>query len=411
MWVARWVHAVLGLDVPLGLVGRVGVRRVALPGGLCLGPVSSGGPSPYPWVLYRCRRPLLVPVRRSLWQPGSSSGNQGVVVRRAAVFFAASPVGVARSPRVGVPSIPRVVSGGWWVCAGVIRTASESCFGGACWWCASPGVVWRLLGVGQRWSLRRGMPFLGVGHGACRGFIFLCASVSAPAPSWSLGGFLPPRCVPFGALPLWAPASHLGPLRAPLPECPFPSLALPLPVPFPFPVWWWWGRGGGGDGPGQEVGGLEPLAERLGGVGGAEALDRVAEEGIPCRLWHDCLQGGLVEVSRGAGAHLLEGVHHVHPFWPSRSPGPLHPAVELLQRGGKPPGEVGGGLGGGGVRARGPGAAGGGRGPAVVAGVALTGGAGAAVAGAGVGGRVRAEGGTGGGGGHWAAVACLVAPG
>ena len=35
-----------GLGVPLGLVGRVGVRRVALHGGLCLGPVSSGGFSP-----------------------------------------------------------------------------------------------------------------------------------------------------------------------------------------------------------------------------------------------------------------------------------------------------------------------------------------------------------------------------
>ena len=35
-----------GLGVPLGLVGRVGVRGVALPEGLCLGPVSSGGPGP-----------------------------------------------------------------------------------------------------------------------------------------------------------------------------------------------------------------------------------------------------------------------------------------------------------------------------------------------------------------------------
>ena len=35
-----------GLGVRLGLVGRVGVRGVALPGGLCLGPVSSGGSSP-----------------------------------------------------------------------------------------------------------------------------------------------------------------------------------------------------------------------------------------------------------------------------------------------------------------------------------------------------------------------------
>ena len=38
----------------------------------------------------------------------------------------------------------------------------------------------------------------------------------------------------------------------------------------------------------------------------------------------------------------------MHPFSPSRSPGPLHPAAELLQSGGRPPGEVGGGLGGGG---------------------------------------------------------------
>ena len=35
-----------GLGVQLGLVGRVGVRGVALPGCLCLGPVSSGGPGP-----------------------------------------------------------------------------------------------------------------------------------------------------------------------------------------------------------------------------------------------------------------------------------------------------------------------------------------------------------------------------
>ena len=35
-----------GLGVPLRLVGRVGVRGVALPWGLCLGPVSSGGSGP-----------------------------------------------------------------------------------------------------------------------------------------------------------------------------------------------------------------------------------------------------------------------------------------------------------------------------------------------------------------------------
>ena len=55
-----------------------------------------------------------------------------------------------------------------------------------------------------------------------------------------------------------------------------------------------------------------------------------------------------VGVCGGAGAHLLEGMHHVHPFVPSRSSGPLHPAAELLQSGERPPGEVGGGPGEGG---------------------------------------------------------------
>ena len=178
----------------------------------------------------------------------------GVVVGCAAVFPVVSSVGVARSPLVGVPSIPCVVSGGWWVCAGVIRTASDSCFDVACWGCTPPGVVRRSLGVGRRWSLRRGMPFLGVGPGACCDVLFLCASVFAPASSWFLGGFLPPRCVASGALSLWAPAPHLGILRAPLLECPLLSLALALPVPFPFPVWW------GG------VGGGAPMAEALGWV-------------------------------------------------------------------------------------------------------------------------------------------------
>ena len=72
-------------------------------------------------------------------------------MRRAAVFPAASSVGVACSPRVGVPSIPCVVSSGWWVCAGVIGTASDAWFVGACWgtrpreWC---GVRWGWGGAG-----------------------------------------------------------------------------------------------------------------------------------------------------------------------------------------------------------------------------------------------------------------------
>ena len=210
-------------------------------------------------------------------------------------------------------------------------------------------------------------------------------------------------CLPsLGALPCLLACVVLG--------VPCPSLALVLPLPGVVVVGGA-GWGGGAGGPGLGVGGLEPLAEGLGGVGGAEALDRIAEEGLPCRLRHGGLRGGLVGVCGGAGAHLLEGMHHVHPLVPSRSSGPFHPAAELLQSGGRPPGEVGGGPGGGGVRAWGPGAAGGRRGPAVVAGVAVPGGPGAAAAGAGGGGRVRAEGGAGGGGGHGAAVACSVASG
>ena len=73
-----------------------------------------------------------------------------------------------------------------------------------------------------------------------------------------------------------------------------------LPLPGAVVVGW----GGGADGPGLGVGGLEPLAEGFGGVGGPEALDRVAEEGLPCRLRHDGLRGDLVGVGGSAGAHL-----------------------------------------------------------------------------------------------------------
>ena len=44
--VPRWIRAAGVQVVPFGLVGQAGVRGVALPGDLCLGPVSSGGPCP-----------------------------------------------------------------------------------------------------------------------------------------------------------------------------------------------------------------------------------------------------------------------------------------------------------------------------------------------------------------------------
>ena len=303
----------------------------------------------------------------------------------AAVFPVDSSMGVARSPRAGVPSIPCVVSGRWWACAGVIRMASDSRFGGVCWGRASPRVVRRPLGVGGAGCSVVVCP-------SCAWVLVPAVMSSFPAPR-SLFPPLPGPWVvsrshvvsllvpcPYGRLPVSLGAS-VPPCRS------VPLRPLPSPCPCPFPSRRGGagsGGGGGGPGPGLGVGGLEPLAEGSGGVGGAKALDRVLEEGLPCRLRHESLRGGLVGVGGGAGAHLLEGVHHVHPFSPSHSPGPLHPAAELLQSGGRPPGEVGGGLGGGGVRARGPGVAGKGRGPAAVAGVEAPGGAGAAVAGLGV---------------------------
>ena len=146
---------------------------------------------------------------------------------------------------------------------------------------------------------------------------------------------------PFGRLPVTL--SLPCPLAGVSLSAPSPPLARALSLPGVVVVGW----GGGAAGPGLGVAGLEPLAEGSGGVGGAEALHRVSEEGLPCRLRHDGLRGGLVGVGGDAGAHLLEGVHHVHPFSPSHSPGPLPPTPELLQSGGRPPGEVGRGLGGG----------------------------------------------------------------
>ena len=98
-------------------------------------------------------------------------------MRRAAAFPAASSVGVARSPRVGVPSIPRVVSGGWWVCAGVIRTASDACFSDACW-----GVRPR-----ESWGVRCGWGGAGRPVVVCPSWVWVVAFAVVPFSSarWS----------------------------------------------------------------------------------------------------------------------------------------------------------------------------------------------------------------------------------
>ena len=124
------------------------------------------------------------------------------MVRRVAAFPAASSVGVARSPRVGVPSIPRVVSGGWWVGAGVIRTASDACFGGACW------------GVRPRESW--GAPW---GWGGAGPPVVVC-------PSWVwVVAF---AVVPFSSAP-WSPLLPLPGSR--VVSCPH-VVSLPAPCPY-----------------------------------------------------------------------------------------------------------------------------------------------------------------------------------
>ena len=218
----------------------------------------------------------------------------------AAVLLAASAAGVPRSPRVSVPSIPCVVSAGSWACAGVLRTASDSCFGGVCWGRAPPGVVRRPLVVGRRWSLRRGMSFLRVGPGARLAFVFLCASFPVPAPSWALGGFLPPSCVAFGGLSLCAAAPHFGPFRALLPECPFLSLAKPLPVPLPFSVWWWWAWGGA------------PLAKAWGWVAWSPLPSMCTPSRLPAppahfTQWRSSCKAGADHQAKWAGAWGGEG--------------------------------------------------------------------------------------------------------
>ena len=150
-----------------------------------------------------------------MWRPGSSPGGEGVLVRRAAAFLAASSVGVARSPRVGVPSIPRVVSGAWWVCTGVIRTASDACFGGLCW-----GVRPR-----ESWGVRWGWGGAGPPVVVCPSWVWVVAFAVVPFSSvpWSP---LPP--LP-GSWPVSCP--HVVSLPASCPE------AVAAESPYRYPLW------------------------------------------------------------------------------------------------------------------------------------------------------------------------------
>ena len=181
------------------------------------------------------------------------------MVRRAAAFPAASSVGVPRSPRLGVHPSPRVVSSGWWVCTGVIRTASHACFGGVCWWVRpreSCGVRWGWGGVGP--------PVV-----VCPSWAWVVAFAVVPFSSvpWSPLPPLPGSWVVSRPHVMSLPAScpcerlaSLGPLRVLLPECPLVLLALPLPLSSPFLVWWWReGRGGEGA-PTAQAGGRVALS-------------------------------------------------------------------------------------------------------------------------------------------------------
>ena len=172
----------------------------------------------------------------------------------AAVLPVASSVGVARSPRAGAPSIPCVFSGGWRACAGVTRTASDSCFGVVCWGRAPPGVV------------RRPLVVAGAGPSVVvcpsGGWVLVSAAMSSfPAPrslfpplpgpwvvSCSHVVSLPVPC-PYGCLPVTLGAS-VPPCRS------VPLFPLPSPCPCPFHS-----RCGGGG-----LAGGAPLAQAWGWV-------------------------------------------------------------------------------------------------------------------------------------------------
>ena len=222
----------LGVIAPRGVSGSVGWGVVASSGALghlqsC---PSASLPSPVLGVAAVSSSPP-VPVPLPVWLPlrsqGSSRGGGGVVVGCPAVFSATPRVGVAPSPRVGVPSFPCAGSGGRWARAGAVRAASDPCCGGASRWaCASGGrAVWTGGGAVPVPALWRALPVcaprcpslrpLPLCHGPWP-FLFLALLVvSCPRV------VLPPVPCPFGRL-LATLCLSVPPLREPS-LSPFPS--------------------------------------------------------------------------------------------------------------------------------------------------------------------------------------------
>ena len=173
-------------------------------------------------------------------------------------------------------------------------------------------VVWsglrRRVLVGVRLRGSRRVDLLGGwGNGrpsgvVCPSLVCLLAPVGVPSPPVPRLLVLPFPCFPVFPCPCVA----LPPVSCPCGRLPA-TLGLSLlpccgPSLCPFPSRCAGGRLGGGlcgaDGPCPGLGGLEPPAENFEGVGGAEALDRMPEEGFPCRLRHGGLGSGLVGVGR-----------------------------------------------------------------------------------------------------------------
>ena len=214
-------NRVLWGSLPLG-VCRVLVGRVSWPPRVCWVP---SGPVPLPlcrfpsWVSRPCPLPPLVPVPLPVWWPllwpGLSFGGEGVVVGCAAVFSAAHSVGVASSPRVGVPSVPCAGSGGRWSQAGAVHAASGPCCGGASWRvCTIRG--WR----GVRW----GWGGAGPSSVACPSCLWPLVPAVAPSPSVSR-----PLALPFpGPWVVSCPR-----VVSPLVPCPVGACLLPWASPHP----------------------------------------------------------------------------------------------------------------------------------------------------------------------------------